>query len=188
MSCELSQGEWLGDAVIMWAAILHTGVIIYRKELTVAEGFFHEQMRSMNSWQCSRAVLGAICVPAHGRRSGTRWSFSSLPTQTILWFHDYLDLLSGNQENQLLADNNFLNPHNYRKKAFSGQGEKDLFTFADSTIQVQIWALLSRHQWEESISDALSPLAWLGGSSGGRSVFCWCWESYCPSQLKFWVE
>jgi len=26
-------------------------------------------------------------VPAHGRGLGTRWSFRSLPTFTILWFY-----------------------------------------------------------------------------------------------------
>lgn len=37
----------------MWAAVLHNRVIIYRKK---PEGIFHEQMRSMNSWECSRLL------------------------------------------------------------------------------------------------------------------------------------
>jgi len=47
------------------------------------------------SWQCSRpGWMGSEqpglveSVPAHGRGVGTRWSFRSLPTQTILWFYD----------------------------------------------------------------------------------------------------
>jgi len=37
-------------------------------------------------------------VPAHGRGIGTRWSLRSVPTQTIFWFYDSMNLLVKEKE------------------------------------------------------------------------------------------
>jgi len=36
----------------------------------------------------------SFVFPTYGRRGGTRWSIRSLPTQTMLWFYDFQNIIS----------------------------------------------------------------------------------------------